>query len=81
MSESEYQQIFEQVCAEFDVAFNAEAFEFLLGLHRRTGRPTVAAYPRDLLAQLRDTAAYRERPLDLTPELIDWAWHNYFATQ
>lgn len=81
VSESEYQQIFEQVCAEFDVAFNAEAFEFLLGLHRRTGRPTFAAYPRDLLAQVRDAAAYRERPLDLTPELIDWAWHNYFATQ
>ena len=81
VSESEYLKIFEMGCAEFGIAFNAEAFEFLLGLHRRTGRPTFAAYPRDLLAQVRDATAYREWSLDLTPELIDWAWHNYFATQ
>lgn len=81
VSESEYQQIFQQVCAEFGVAFNADAFEFLLGLHRRLGRPTFACYPRDLIAQVRDYAVYREWPVDLTPQLIDWAWHCYFATQ
>jgi len=81
VSESEYQQIFEQVCTEFGVAFNANAFEFLLGLHRRLGRPTFACYPRDLIAQVRDYAVYREWPVDLTPQLIDWAWHCYFATQ
>jgi hypothetical protein len=81
VSESEYQQIFQQVCVEFGVTFNAETFEFLLGMHRRMGRPTFACYPRDLIAQVRDYAVYREWPVDLTPQLIDWAWHCYFATQ
>lgn len=81
ISESEYEQIFRQVCVEFDIAFNAEAFEFLLGMHRRQGRPTFACYPRDLIAQVRDHAAYHEWPVALTPQLIEWAWHCYFATQ
>jgi len=80
VSESEYEQIFQQVCVEFDVAFSAEAFEFLLNTHRRLGRPTFACYPRDLIAQVRDYAAYHEWPVDLTPQRIDWAWRSYFAT-
>lgn len=81
VSESEYQQIFKQVCTEFGVAFDIDTFDFLLGLHRRLGRPTFACYPRDLIAQVRDYAVYREWPVNLTPQLIDWAWHCYFATQ
>lgn len=81
VSESEYEQIFRQVCGEFDISFNAEAFEFLLGMHRRMGRPTFACYPRDLIAQVRDYAAYRDWPVDLTPHLIEWAWHCYFASE
>lgn len=81
ISESEYEQIFRQVCVEFDIAFSAETFEFLLGMHRRMGRPTFACYPRDLIAQVRDYAAYREWPVDLKPQLIEWAWHCYFATE
>lgn len=80
LSESEYEQIFRQVCLEFGLTFRANAFEFLLNLHRRLGRPTFACHPRDLIAQVRDYAAYHEWPVDLTPQRIDWAWHSYFAT-
>lgn len=81
LSDSEYEQIFRQVCREFGVAFSADTFEFLLNTHRRVGRPTFACIPRDLIAQVRDYATYREWPISLTPQLIDWAWHSYFATQ
>lgn len=81
VSEGEYEQIFRQVCTEFDIAFDAEAFASLLNLHHRATRPTFACYPRDLIAQVRDYATYRERPIDLTPQHIEWAWHSYFATQ
>jgi predicted ATPase with chaperone activity len=81
VSESEYERIFRQVCDEFAVAFHGGTFEALLNLHRHASKPTFACYPRDLIAQVRDYATYREWPVDLTPQLIEWAWHSYFATQ
>lgn len=81
LSETEYEQIFRQVCTEYEIEFLPDAFEFLLGMHHRLNRPTFACYPRDLIAQIRDYSAYREWPVELTPELIDWAWHSYFAKQ
>ncbi|MCG2576467.1 ATP-binding protein [Dechloromonas sp. XY25] len=81
LGEGEYEQIFRQVCAEFGIAFSAATFQFLLTLHRRMNRMTFACYPRDLIAQVRDYATYREWPIDLTPQLIEWAWHGYFAQQ
>lgn len=81
VSESKYEQIFRNVCDEFGIAFNADAFESLLSLHHRTNRPTLACYPRDLIAQMGNDATYRECPVELSPQLVDWAWHSYFATQ
>jgi predicted ATPase with chaperone activity len=81
VSAHEYEEIFRMVCEHFGVAFSAEAFGMLRDLHAQTGRPTYACYPRELIAQVRDYATYREWPVDLTPELIDWAWHRYFATE
>ena len=81
VSESKYEQIFRNVCAEYGIAFDDDAFEALLGLHHRLNRPTLACYPRDLLAQIGDDAAYRKCSPELSPQLIDWAWHAYFATQ
>lgn len=79
VSASEYEQIFRGVCDEFEIAFSADAFRFLLELHQRKGRPTFACYPRDLISQVRDYATYRGWPVELSPELIDWAWNSYFA--
>lgn len=81
LSETEYEQIFRQVCLEFDVEFLPDAFAFLLNMHRRMNRMTFACYPRDLIAQIRDYSTYREWPVELTPQLIEWAWHSYFAKQ
>jgi hypothetical protein len=81
VSESEYKQIFRQVCVTFGVEFHAATFDTLLDLHRRNSRPTFACHPRDMIAQIRDYSTYREWPIELTPPLMEWAWHSYFATQ
>lgn len=81
LGEGEYEQVFRQVCTEFGIVFSATTFQFLLGLHRRMNRMTFACYPRDLIAQVRDYATYREWPVNLTPQLIEWAWHGYFTQQ
>jgi len=81
VSESEYEQIFRGVCDEFGIDFSGEAFAYLLDIHRREERPTFACYPRDLISHVRDYSTYRDWPVNLSPQLIDWAWHSYFAEQ
>jgi predicted ATPase with chaperone activity len=77
----DYRQVFERACAAEGVPFDAAALDALMGdYHGRTGRPLLACYPRDLLHLIASRAAYLAIEPSLSPELIDWAWHAYFAT-
>jgi hypothetical protein len=81
MDEDEYRNIFTRVCAERDVPFDEAAFQTLLkDFHAAHEQPLLACYPRDLVGQIADLARYRGEPARLTSEMLDWAWHNYFAT-
>lgn len=77
----DYRQILRDVCADQGVAFDEATFERLLadyhGPHRR---PLLACYPRDLINQIADFAAYHGRRPEFTPQMLHWAWHNYFAS-
>lgn len=75
----EYAALFRQACAKVGVAFDAEAFDYLLARHDERKVPLLACYPRDLMRQLRDLARYEERRPELSRRTIDWAWDNYFA--
>ena len=76
-----YRQVFERECDSEGVPFDAGAFDSLLSeYHARTGRPLLACYPRDLLHLIASRSAYLAVAPALSPELIDWAWHAYFAT-
>lgn len=81
VGENDYKKIFRNACAEFGIEVQPAHFDFLLGMYRRMDRPLLACHPRDLVTQMRDYATYREWPVVLTPELIDWAWHSYFAAK
>ncbi len=78
-SETEYEQLFRQACAQAGVAFDAGVFGYLLACHRERGVPLLACHPRDLVRQLRDLARYEDRAPELTRHTLDWAWDNYFA--
>lgn len=81
LSEAEYQRVFAGVCAQMGIEWDADAFHYLLQEHHYAEeRPLLACYPRDLLAQVRDSAAYEGGRAQLTPEIIDWAWNNYFSS-
>ena len=76
-----YRRVFERACADEGVPFDAAAYGALLGdYHARYKRPLLACYPRDLLHLIASRSAYLGVAPALTPELIDWAWHAYFAT-
>jgi hypothetical protein len=82
MSEDEYRSIFEGVCAELGITYAEQMFQHLLRNHHdREDRPRLACYPRDILSQLRDFAAYEGGPPQLTADNLDRAWHNYFISE
>lgn len=77
-----YRRIFDDVCLEYGVSVDQKAFDLLIDVHHhRDNRPLLACYPRDLVRQVVDFAAYHNRKPELTPAMLDWAWHNYFATR
>jgi energy-coupling factor transporter ATP-binding protein EcfA2 len=80
LSEADYERVFRGTCAQYGIAFDADAFCHLLQEHHYAEeRPLLACYPRDLLSQVRDIAAYEGQRAQLTPALLDWAWNNYFT--
>lgn len=79
LAEPQYQRIFTQVCEEYGVAYSGDAFHYLLHQHHyKEGRPLLACYPRDIVAQVRDLALYEGRAASLDERVLDWAWNNYF---
>jgi energy-coupling factor transporter ATP-binding protein EcfA2 len=80
LSEDEYRKITQQVCSELQIPFNEDGFDYLLHEHHyKDGKPLFACIPRDILEQLRDISSYEGRPAELSRELLDWAWSNYFT--
>ncbi len=81
LPETDYRQIFQQVCASNDIPFAEEGYRYVLDeLHSKNAKPLLACLPRDILGQLRDFARFNGREPKLSEDLLDWAWHNYFAS-
>jgi hypothetical protein len=80
LDEPEYRNIFADTCAALGIAFDETQYRYLLERHHaRSNTPLLACLPRDILTQLRDFAQFNGVPPALSSELLDWAWHNYFA--
>ena len=80
MTESEYTRVFEQVCAELGVPFRKASVQELINeFHVPRKVPLLACYPRDLVGQIRDIAAYEEMAPVLSRDLMEKAWFNYFS--
>jgi hypothetical protein len=76
-----YRQIFERVCDEFGVVFDAAGFDWLIeARHRPQGRELLACYPRDLVGRVRDFALYEGLAGRASAEALDRAWTTYFTT-
>jgi predicted ATPase with chaperone activity len=78
-TKKQYYDIFRAVCENFGVEFNEEVFKYLLRKYYiDLNRPLRACHPRDLLKQMISFANYQERPLVMSPDLIDLAASSYF---
>lgn len=81
VDEMQYRNIFRQVCTRLDVGYTDAAFDYLVRhLHEKSGRPLLACYPEDIVGKARDRTLYEGAPAQLSEEILDWAWLNYFGT-
>ena len=62
--------------AEIDEA----SLQHVVEKYATENRPMKPREPRDLLSRVNDLCRFENRPLRLTPELVDMAWKNYFGT-
>ena len=53
---------------------------YLLHKYGAESRPMKCCEPRDLLNRISDICALEGRALQVSPNLIDAAWGNYFGT-
>jgi hypothetical protein len=76
-----YGTILRQVCLQYGVTWSDDGLDYLLQRHAAESRPLLACLPRDILAQVRDHAAFNGGRPQMSPELLGWAWDNYFARE
>ena len=78
-STADYVEIFKRAAAKHKIAMDQASLSHLLARYTEEGRAPKSSEPRDLLNRVRDICQFRGLALQLTPELIDLAWNNYFG--
>lgn len=76
-----YAEIFARYAAARELSVPPGLIEGLLERYRLERRPLRSCEPRDLIERARDICAYRGIPLQLTRELLEFAWTGYFGEQ
>jgi predicted ATPase with chaperone activity len=81
--ETGFRQLFEMVGPPLGFEMNTQtksSIDYLIeNYYRKTDRPYRCCQPRDLLLQIRNRCLYLGRPLEVTPDLFDYAASVYFT--
>jgi len=72
-------EIFKRLASMRAVAVDNECINHVLSKYASEKRMMKGCEPRDLLNKVTDICLFEGRTLQLTPELIDLAWGNYFG--
>ncbi|MDE3739684.1 AAA family ATPase [Pseudomonas resinovorans] len=76
----EYGRIWRQETDRLGIAFDPILLRYVLqGLYEPQGMPLVPCHPRDLLGMALDHQRYLDGSGPLSPQDLEWAWHNYFV--
>jgi len=79
-SPAAYGEIFRRAAAERRVPTDDETLGYLLRKYGIEQRSMKSCEPRDLLNRIADICAFEGRSMQVSPQLIDLAWSNYFGT-
>lgn len=75
-----YRALFRQQCHALGMAVDETALAYLIDeLHRGSGQPLLAGFPRAILSRIAEFAAFLGQPAALSPATIDQAWSSMFA--
>ncbi len=77
---SAFVEIFKRVANTRGVAVDQNCLNHVLSRYASEKRVMKGCEPRDLLNKVRDICVFEGRTVQLTPELVDLAWGNYFGT-
>jgi MoxR-like ATPase len=75
----EYAKIFQGYAQRLGATVAPELIERILKRYRVQNRELRACEPRDLIERSRDICRFHNRPLELTPKVLDLAWLGYFG--
>ncbi len=76
---SAYREIFKRAAKAKGITPDDASMDQVLNKYVTEQRPMKPCEPRDLLGRVKDLCTFEGRPQQLTPELIDIAWRNYFG--
>ncbi len=80
LTRDEYEQIWRQEVAKLGMSFDPLLLRYVIeGLHQPEKVPLAPCHPRDLLGMARDRQRYQGGSGTLSPQELEWAWHNYFV--
>ncbi|MBK5207326.1 MAG: ATP-binding protein [Polaromonas sp.] len=80
MDADSYRAVVAQACARTGVPQDPVGVDYLINtLHMRNFQPYLPCLPFDVISKIADRAKYLEEPARMTPELLEWAWSNYFG--
>jgi hypothetical protein len=80
VTRTQFAEIFRLYCDQYQLEFNPEAVEYLLGRYYDDGqRPLIACHPRDLLEHILDYCRFHQLAPRLTPENLNRACNSYFV--
>jgi predicted ATPase with chaperone activity len=74
-----YRRIFERRAEAMGITYQPEVLDYILAKYQKTERVMKACEPRDLLNRFHDLCQYRKLRPELTTELLDTSWDNYFG--
>jgi len=74
-----YGEIFQKFVVSSGFEYNSKYLDYMFQLYERDGRALRGCEPRDIIQRCLDLCAYESRPKELSEELIELAWRNYFG--
>ena len=80
-SVEEYALIFQRYVESHGLNFDRNLLDRLLMRYQQDQRRMNSCEPHDLIERCFDISRYENRPLTLTPDLLELAWDNYFGTK
>lgn len=80
-STEQYTKIFNNYAQKIGATIAPDLIEKLLDKYREQDRELRCCEPRDLIERCKDICRFHNRPLELSPKIMEVAWTGYFGEQ